>query len=192
MGQAIAFNYVGGNVYSFISYLLILSRSILLPLMEVYLTHEVRSAILNTFFARCGGTHTHCCKRSHSKGSQEAGNALAPAFLQSGGENVEGAAVSPAFLQSGGKSEAGSPAFPQCGGKSEAVSLAFPQSSGGNEEGAAVIPAAPSVSPAFPESGEKKAETTGSGAEEADGIQTPKSGGETEGALASSSLEPAA
>ena len=60
---AFAFGLVGSNVFSLLSYLTILSRSILLPLMEVYLTHEVRSAILNTFFARCGGTHTHCCKR---------------------------------------------------------------------------------------------------------------------------------
>ena len=60
---AFVFSLVGGNNFSLISYLAILSHSILLPLMEVYLTHEVRSAILNTFFARCGGTHTHCCKR---------------------------------------------------------------------------------------------------------------------------------
>ena len=90
---AFVFGYIGGNVFSSISYLTILSRSILLPLMEVYLTHEVRSAILNTFFGRYGDTHTHssCCKGPHSEGSQEAGNALTSVFPESGGKNAASA-----------------------------------------------------------------------------------------------------
>ena len=116
------------NASKLISYLTVLSHSILLPLMEVYLTQETRSAILNVF-ARCSGTHTHCCKRPHY--SEEAGNACTPAFPESRVKNES-------FLESGGKSAEGTTES----GAEKAKSIQSPDSSGGGADSA--LPPSPS------------------------------------------------